>query len=74
MVRQRKRTIRLYRIVDDGRRILAGTLQAGSPAELVMRWRAFLATATPGAYADCYRGETLGLEPADEAAYTALAA
>ena len=35
MVRQRKRTIRLYRIVDDGRRILAGTLQAGSPAELV---------------------------------------
>jgi hypothetical protein len=49
-------------------------LQAGSPAELVMRWRAFLATATPGAYADCYRGETLGLEPADEAAYTALAA
>ena len=35
---------------------------------------AFLATAARGTYAACYRGETLGLEPAGEAAYTALAA
>jgi hypothetical protein len=74
MAVQRKRTIRLYRIADGGRRLLAGTIQAASPAELVTLWRAFLATAAPGAYAACYRGETLGLEPADEAAYTALAA
>jgi hypothetical protein len=35
MAVQRKRTIRLYRITDDGRRLLAGTIQAGEPAELV---------------------------------------
>ena len=58
---QRKRTIRLYRIADDWRRLLAGTLKAGSPAELVTLWHAFLATAARGTYAACYRGETLGL-------------
>ena len=47
MASQRKRTIRLYRIADDGRRLLAGTIEAGSPAELVALWRAFLATAAP---------------------------
>lgn len=74
MARQRKRTIRLYRITDDGRRLLAGTIEAGTPEELVTHWRAFLATAAPGAYAACYRGETLGFESTHEAAYTALAA
>jgi len=53
---------------------LAGTIQAGGPAELIALWRAFLATAAGGTYAACYRGEILGLEPADEAAYAALAA
>jgi len=53
---------------------LAGTIQAGGPAELIALWRAFLATAAGGTYAACYRGEILGLEPADEAAYTALTA
>jgi hypothetical protein len=71
---QRKRTIRLYRIADDGRLLLAGTLRAGSPAELVTLWRAFLATAARGTYVAHYRGEILGLGAADEAAYTALAA
>jgi hypothetical protein len=74
MAIQRKRTIRLYRITDDGAGSWRGRLQAGSPAELVALWRAFLATAACGTYAACYRGETLGLEPADEAAYAALAA
>ena len=74
MAAQRKRTIRLYRIAEDGRRLLAGTIEAGSPAELITLWRAFLATAVRGTYAACYRGETLGLEPAGEAAYAALAA
>jgi hypothetical protein len=49
-------------------------LRLGSAAELVTLWRAFVATAAPGTYAACYRGETLGLEPAGEAAYAALAA
>jgi hypothetical protein len=56
MAAQRKRTIRLYRIEDDGRRLLAGTLEAGSPAELVTLWSVFLATASRGTYAACYRG------------------
>jgi hypothetical protein len=55
MAAQRKRTIRLYRITEDGRRLLAGTIEAGEPAELVVRWRAFLATAARGTYAACSR-------------------
>jgi len=74
MAAQRKRTIKLYRITVDGRRLLAGTIEAGSPIELVTLWRAFLATAGGGTYAACYRGETLDLQPADEACYAALAA
>jgi len=74
MAAQRKWTIRLYRIHDDGRRLLAGTIDAGSPTELGVLWRAFLATAGGGTYAACYRGEIVGLEPAGEAVYTALAA
>jgi hypothetical protein len=37
MAIQRKRTIRLYRITDDGRRLLAGTLR---PALRLSLWRA----------------------------------
>ena len=74
MAAQGKRTIKLYRITEGGRRLLAGTIEAGSPTELVVLWRAFLATARVGTYAACYRGETLDLKPADEACYTALAA
>jgi hypothetical protein len=72
--RPRKRTIRLYRLTDDGRRLPAGTIAAASPAELVAHWRAFLATAARGVYIAYYRGETLGLETAAEAAHAALAA
>jgi hypothetical protein len=64
----RKRTIRLYRLTDDG------TIAAASPAELVAHWRAFLATAATGVYIARYRGETLSLETAAEAAHIALAA
>jgi len=74
MATQRKRTIRLYRIAEDGRRLLAGTIEAGSPAELLTLWRVFLGTAARGTYAASYRGESHGLEPAGEAIYTALAA
>jgi hypothetical protein len=56
----RKRTIRLYRLTDDSRRLLAGTIEAASPLELVTKWQAFLATAERGAYVAYYRGETIG--------------
>jgi hypothetical protein len=70
----RKRTICLYRLADDGKRLLAGAIAAASQAELVAYWRAFLATAARGVYIARYRGETLSLETAAEAAHFALAA
>ena len=70
----RKRTIKLYRLTDDGRRLQAGTIQATSPTEVVARWRAFLATATRGVYVAHYRGSTIALDAADEASHMALAA
>jgi hypothetical protein len=70
----RKRTIKLYAITDDGRRLLAGTIEAASPVEVVAKWRAFLATASHGVYVATYRGATLGLEMSAEAAHTGLAA
>jgi hypothetical protein len=69
----RKRTITLYRISDDGRRLRAGKLEAGSPVELVAKWQAFLATASRGVYVAHYRGETLGAEASAEVAHLALA-
>ena len=68
---RRKRTIRLYRVNENGRRLLAATVKAESPAEHSALWRAFLATATRGTYIAHYRGETLGLEAVGEAAYLA---
>ena len=70
----RKRTVKLYRLNEDGRKLFAGTIQAGSPLELVTLWRAFLATAARGVYVAHYRGVTLGLEAADEASHVAMAA
>jgi hypothetical protein len=70
----RKRTVKLWRLNEDGRKLFAGTIEAGSPAELVARWRAFLATATRGVYVARYRGTTIGIDTADEAAHLALAA
>jgi hypothetical protein len=46
----RKRAIRLYRLMDDGRRLLAANIKARSLAELVAHWQAFLATAARGVY------------------------
>jgi hypothetical protein len=57
----RQRTIRLYRIEDDGRRLLAGSIRASSPADLVLRWQLFLTTAARGMYIATYRGDQLGL-------------
>jgi hypothetical protein len=70
----RKRTIKLYRLADDGRKLLAGKLEAGSPVELVAKWQAFLAMAPQGVYVARYRGESLSTEISAEAAYAGLAA
>jgi hypothetical protein len=70
-----KRTIKLWRLTDDGRKVFAGTIEAATPAELVMKWSAFLATAERGAYFATYRGSFfLGPEPARESDAGALAA
>ena len=52
----RKRAIKLWRLQDDGRKLFAGTIIAGSPAELVAMWSAFLVTAERGVYFATYRG------------------
>lgn len=54
------RTIRLYRIEDDGRRRAAGAFRASTQEDLAARWQLFLATAAQGLYTAHYRGVTLG--------------
>ena len=38
----RKRTVKLWRLHDDGRKLYAGTIEAADPRELVIKWSAFL--------------------------------
>ena len=68
----RQRTIKLYRIEDDGRRLFAGSIRPSSPTDLAARWIAFLATAERGAYIATYRGETLGADRATADRYAML--
>jgi hypothetical protein len=70
----RKRTVRLYRLNEDGRRLAAGTIEAATPTELVAKWTAFLALAERGVYVGSYRGAYIGPEPALEHEGGALAA
>jgi hypothetical protein len=70
----RKRTIKLWRLGEDGRKLLAGTIEAATPAELVIKWSALLATSERGVYFATYRGSFLGPEPARENDAGALAA
>ena len=70
----RKRTIKLWRLQDDGRKLFAGTIVAGSPAELVAMWAAFLVTAERGVYFATYRGMSVGPEAAIESIAVPLAA
>ena len=53
------RTVRLYRIESDGRRLLAGAIRASSH-DLAAHWQLFLATARQGLYVASYRGVQLG--------------
>ena len=68
----RQRTIKLYRVEDDGRRLFAGSIHPNSPSDLAVRWIAFLATAERGAYIATYRGETLGADRAAGERFAAL--
>src|SRR5215470_7113468 len=62
----RKRTVKLWRLNEDGRKLFAGEIEAADPRELVLNWSAFLATAERGTYFATYRGSFVGPEPALE--------
>ena len=62
----RKRTVKLWRLHEDGRKLFAGTIEAADPRKLVLKWSAFLATAERGTYFATYRGSFVGPEPALE--------
>jgi|RhiMethySRZTD1v2_1073278.scaffolds.fasta_scaffold989374_2 hypothetical protein len=51
----RKRTVKLWRLHEGGRKLHAGTIEAGDPRELVLKWSLFLATAERGVYFATYR-------------------
>jgi hypothetical protein len=67
-------TIKLWRLKEDGRKLFAGTIEAATPAELVIKWSAFVAMSERGAYFATYWGSFLGPEPARESDAGALAA
>ena len=70
----RKRTVKLWRLNEDGRKVFAGTIEATDPRELVRKWSLFLATAERGCYFATYRGSFVGPEPALETDAGTLAA
>ena len=70
----RKRTVKLWRLTEDGRKLCAGTIEAADPRELVLKWSAFLTTAERGVYFATYRGSFVGPEPALETDTSAMAA
>ena len=70
----RKRTVKLWRLNEDGRKLFAGTIEATDPRELVLKWSLFLATAERGCYFATYRGSFVGPEPALETDAGILAA
>jgi hypothetical protein len=70
----RKRTVKLWRLHDDGRKLYAGTIEAADPRELVFKWSAFLATAERGVYFATYRGSFITPEAALERDDGSLAA
>ena len=55
------RTIKLYRIESDGRRLAAGAIRGSSQDDLAAHWQLFLATAAQGLYVANYRGVQLGM-------------
>jgi hypothetical protein len=55
------RTIKLYRIESEGRRLAAGAICATSQDDLAAHWQLFLATAAQSLYVANYRGVQLGM-------------
>ena len=55
------RTVKLFRIADDGRRVASGAFKAASETELQLKWELHLATATSGLYIATHRGVQLGI-------------
>ena len=70
----RKRTVKLWRLHEDGRKLFAGAIEAADPRELVIKWSAFLVTADRGVYFATYRGSFIAPEAALESARDDLAA
>jgi hypothetical protein len=71
---ERIRTIKRWCLGEDGRMLFAGTIEAATSAELVIKWSAFLAASERGMYFATYRGSFLDPEPARESDAGALAA
>jgi hypothetical protein len=61
------RTIKLYRVSEDGRRVAAGAFQASSESDLQVKWELHLATAVSGLYVATHRGVQLGVGLASDA-------
>ena len=70
----RKRTIKSGAWARTAGSSLPAPIEAATPAELVIKWSAFLATSERGVYFATYRGSFLGPEPARESDASALAA
>jgi hypothetical protein len=50
------RTIKLYRITDEGLRLAAGAFQVTSESDLQLKWELHLVTAAQGLYIATHRG------------------
>ena len=61
------RTIKVYRIADDGRRVASGAFKVASESDLQVKWELHLATAVGGLYIATHRGVQLGIGLASEA-------
>ena len=61
------RTIKVYRIADDGRRLASGAFKAASEQDLQLKWELHLATAAGGLYIATHRGVQLGIGFASDA-------
>ena len=55
------RTVKVYRISDDGRRVAAGAFRVNSESDLQTKWELHLATAGSGLYIATHRGIQLGV-------------
>ena len=69
-----KRTVKLWHLKSDGPKLFAGTIEAGSPAELVLNWSASIAASGNGVSFATYEGSFVESEAAIESEVGVLAA